>query len=174
MTLPEFETDRLVLRRLDHQDAPFTLELLNDPSYIRNIGDRGVRDLEAARRYLEEGPMAMYRQHGFGLWRVERKSDGVVLGMCGLLRRDILPDVDIGYAFLPAARGQGHAFEAAAATLRQAAARFGLTRLIGVVSEGNSASIRVLEKLGLRFERMHRMREGEPQVRLYSIALGNP
>jgi len=172
VTLPEFETDRLVLRRLDRQDAPFTLELLNDPSYIRNIGDRGVRDVEGACRYLEEGPIAMYRQHGFGLWRVERKADGVVLGMCGLLRRDILPDVDIGYAFLPAARGQGYAFEAAAATLQQAATRFGLARLIGVVSEGNSASIRVLEKLGLRFERLYPMREGEPEVRLYSIELG--
>jgi len=169
--LPEIETDRLVLRRFEPGDARFVLGLLNEASFIENIGDRGVRSLDDARAYLEQGPLAMYRQHGFGLWCVQRRSDGEAVGMCGLLKRDILPDVDLGYAFLPAYWGQGFAFEAAAATLRHAALCFGLTRVVAVVSPGNSASIRVLEKLGMRLEGTLRMRATEPEVRLYGIAL---
>lgn len=152
---------------MEFDDAPFVLRLLNEPSFLENIGDKGVRSLEDAKRYMREGPMAMYEQFGFGLWHVARKSDGASVGMCGLLKRDILPDVDIGYAYLPEFWGQGYAFEAAEGTLRHAAEKFGLRRLIGVVSVGNQGSIRVLEKLGMRFERMHLMHPGEPEVRLY-------
>src|SRR4051812_27613880 len=106
--LPELETARLVLRRLQFDDAPFLVKLLNEPSFIENIGDRGVRNIEDAHRYLREGPMAMYDRFGFGLWHTSRK-DGVAVGMCGLLKRDILPDVDVGYAFLPQFWGQGFA-----------------------------------------------------------------
>jgi len=172
--LPELETARLLLRRLELDDAPFVLRLLNEPSYIQNIGDRGVRSIEDAQRYLREGPLAMYEQFGFGLWHTARKSDGATVGMCGLLRRDILPDVDIGYAYLPEYWGQGFAFEAADATLRHAATKFGLRRLIGVVSQGNPGSIRVLEKLGMRFEGMYPMHPGEPEVRLYARLLEAP
>jgi len=168
---PELETERLVLRRFDPADAAFVLGLLNEPSFIENIGDRGVRTLDDARAYLEQGPLAMYRQHGFGLWCVQTRAGGQAVGMCGLLKRDNLPDVDLGYAFLPAYWGQGLALEAASATLRHAAQRFGLTRVIAVVSPGNSASIRVLEKLGMRYEGLYRMHDGEPEVRLYDIAL---
>lgn len=165
--LPELETPRLTLRRLEFSDAPFLVELLNQPSFIANIGDRNVRSIEDAHRYLREGPMAMYEKHGFGSWQVLRKSDNAAVGMCGLLKRDNLPDVDIGYAFLPAYWGAGLAFEAAEATVRHGARKFGLERIIAVVSEGNAASIRVLEKLGFRFERMFPMRPDEPEVRLY-------
>ena len=168
---PEVETSRLILRRLDLDDAPFVLRLLNEPSFIQNIGDRGVRSIEDAQRYLREGPLAMYAAHGFGLWHAARKSDGVAVGMCGLLKRDNLPDVDIGYAYLPEFWGQGFAYEAAAGTLRAAADKFGLRRVIGVVSEGNTGSIRVLEKLGMSFERMYPMNPDEAEVRLYGRAL---
>ena len=168
---PEIETPRLVLRRLQFDDAPFVVALLNEPSFIENIGDRGVRSIEDAHRYLREGPMAMYQNHGFGLWHTARKSDGASVGMCGLLKRDILPDVDVGYAFFPAFWGQGFAQEAAEGTLRYASQKFGIKRVIGVVSEGNAGSIRVLEKLGMSFERMFSMREDEPQVRLYGRTL---
>jgi RimJ/RimL family protein N-acetyltransferase len=167
-TLPELETPRLTLRRLEFDDAPFLVALLNEPSFIENIGDRGVRSIDDAHRYLREGPMAMYERCGFGLWHTARKSDGAAIGMCGLLRRDTLPDVDLGYAFLPAYWGRGYAYEAAAAVLRLGTARFGLERVIGVVSEGNAGSIRVLEKLGMSFERMFAMSADEPPVRLYS------
>jgi ribosomal-protein-alanine N-acetyltransferase len=172
--LPELETARLSLRRLDFDDAPFVVRLLNEPSFLQNIGDRGVRSIEDAHRYLSEGPLAMYERFGFGLWHTARKSDGAAVGMCGLLRRDNLPDVDLGYAYLPEYWGQGFAFEAAEATLRHAATKFGLCRVIGVVSAGNTGSIRVLEKVGMRFEGMYLMNPGEPEVRLYGRTLEDP
>lgn len=168
---PELETSRLTLRRLEFADAPFVVAQLNQPSFIANIGDRGVRSIEDAHRYLREGPMAMYEKYGFGLWQVMRNSDNAAIGMCGLLRRDNLPDADLGYAFLPEYWGAGFAFEAAEATLRHGARKFGLERIIAVVSEGNTASIRLLEKLGLRYERMFAMRPDEPEVRLYGRTL---
>ena len=169
--LPELETTRLILRRLEFSDAPFIVRLLNEPSFIENIGDRNVRSIEDAHRYLREGPMAMYEQHGFGLWHAARRSDGVAVGMCGLLRRDNLPDVDIGYALLPEHWGVGYAVEATSATMRHGAEKFGLKRIIAVVSQGNTASIRVLEKLGFLYERMFAMRPDEPLVRLYGRTL---
>ena len=158
--LPELLTARLTLRQLEFDDAPFIVRLLNEPSFIENIGDRGVRSIEDAHRYLREGPVAMYEKHGFGLWRVTRNSDGVAVGICGLLKRENLPDVDIGYAF-----------EAAEATMRHAAVKFGLERVIAVVSQHNDASIRLLEKLGMAYERLFAMRPDEPEVRLYGRTL---
>ncbi len=168
---PEVETPRLTLRRMEFDDAPLLVKLLNEPSFLENIGDRGVRSIEDAHRYLREGPMAMYEKYGFGLWHVARNSDGAAVGMCGLLKRDNLPDVDIGYAFLPEFWGLGFAIEAAEATMRHGAGKFGLKRIVAVVSQGNNASIRVLEKLGMRHERMFAMRPDEPEVRLYGRTL---
>jgi len=169
--LPELETPRLTLRRLDFDDAAFIFRLLNEPSFLQNIGDRGVHSIEDAPRYLREGPMAMYEKYGFGLWHVARKSDGSPIGMCGLLKRDNLPDVDIGYAFLPEFWGMGYALEAAEATMRHGALKFSLKRIIAVVSQGNGPSIRVLEKLGMAHEGMFAMRPDEPEVRLYGRTL---
>lgn len=157
-----------MLRRLEFDDAAFLVRLLNEPSFLENIGDRGVRNETDAHRYLIEGPMAMYARYGFGLWHASLKSDGTAIGMCGLLKRDTLPDADIGYAYFPAYWGKGYAFEAADATLRHAAQKFRLARVIGVVSQGNEGSIRVLEKIGMQFERMHSMHPGEPDVRLFA------
>lgn len=165
----EVETPRLVLRRMQCDDSPWLVKLLNEPSFLENIGDRGVRSIEDAHRYLREGPMAMYEKYGYGLWHTALK-DGTFVGMCGLLKRDHLPDPDLGYAYLPAYWGQGFAYEAADATLQHCARKFGLKRVLGVVSEGNAGSIRVLEKLGMGFERMIVMREGEAPARLYSRA----
>jgi ribosomal-protein-alanine N-acetyltransferase len=171
--LPELETGRLSLRRFVLEDAPSIVELLTQPSFIRNIGDRGVRNVDDALRYLRDGPMAMYEEHGFGLWRASRRADDAFVGMCGLLKRDILPDVDVGYALLPEYWGQGYAFEAAQATVELGARKFGLGRIIGVVSDHNAGSIRVLEKIGMRFERMYPMHPGEPEVRLYARDFGS-
>ena len=168
---PELETARLTLHRLEFEDAAFLVRLLNEPSFIANIGDKGVRSIADAHRYLREGPLAMYARYGFGLWRATRRADGEPVGICGLLRRDTLPDADLGYAYLPEHWGQGYAFEAARATLRHAVRKYGLTRVIGVVSPGNTASIRVLEKLGMQFERMFPLHPGEPDVRLYARLL---
>jgi [ribosomal protein S5]-alanine N-acetyltransferase len=147
------ETDRLRLRHLSSADAPFMLELLNDPDFIRNIGDRGVRTLDQARQYIQAGPAASYEQHGFGLDLVESRQSGLGVGICGLLRRDCHPDVELGFAFLPTARGQNYAFEAGRAALDFGTRSLGLTRIVALTAPDNMASIRVLEKLGFRFER---------------------
>ena len=161
------ETPRLVLRRLHAGDAAFIFELVNDPSWLRYIGDKGVKSVEDARGYIERGPMAMYERLGFGLWVVEVKASGAAAGICGLIKRDTLPDVDIGYAFLPRHRAQGYAFEAAAATLDYARHVLGLARIVAITSPGNERSSRLLEKLGLRLERSLRF-SGDHEVNLFA------
>ena len=140
------ETPRLVLRRLEERDAAFVLNLVNDADWLKFIGDKGVRTLDDARDYLRNGPMAMYAQHGHGLYCVQSKASGEPIGMCGLIKRDTLPDVDLGYAFLPQARGGGHAYEAASATMTYARETLDLQRILAIVSPGNARSIALLEK----------------------------
>ncbi len=146
-------TARLALRELALADAPFIVALLNDRDWLRNIGDKHVHSEAAAREYIAAGPRTMYARHGFGLWVAERSADAVPMGLCGLIRRPSLDDVDIGFAFLPAYRGHGYAREGAAAALDLARGRFELTRVVGIVTPANAASVRLLEKLGLRYER---------------------
>jgi RimJ/RimL family protein N-acetyltransferase len=148
------ETGRLHLRHLALTDAPFIVELLNDPGFIRNIGDRGVRTLEQAREYILTGPVASYERHGFGLDIVESKQTGSGIGICGLLRRECHPDIEIGFAFLPQARGQNYAFEAAGAVIDFAIRSQQVARIVALTAPDNFASIRVLERLGFRFERL--------------------
>jgi len=145
------DTERLHLRPLREDDAAFYLELVNDPSFIENIGDKGVRTLEQARSAILTGPMAMQQALGYSLMLVQRRSDGAAIGMCGLIKRDSLPDTDIGYAYLPAFRGAGYAHEAAAAVVAHARDTVGLKRLLGIVAPHNEASNRLLVKLGLGF-----------------------
>jgi RimJ/RimL family protein N-acetyltransferase len=142
------ETDRLLLRRFTLDDALFALRLLNEPSFIQNIGDRGVRDLQQAVRYLAEGPLASYARHGHGLEVVALRATQQPIGMCGLLKRDAFPDVDVGYAFLPEFWSQGYAREAVAATLLHGRQELGIARVLAFVSLGNASSIRLLEKFG--------------------------
>ncbi len=162
------ETDRLVLRWLTLDDAGFILQLVNEPAWLQFIGDRGVRTIEQARDYLTQGPIAMYARRGFGLFAVAQKSDGELLGICGLIQRDTLPDVDLGFAFLEKFRGKGYAQEAAAATLTLARETFSLSRLVAIVSPENLRSIRLLEKLGFAFERPLRLTETAPEVKLFA------
>ncbi|MBP8000381.1 MAG: GNAT family N-acetyltransferase [Chloroflexi bacterium] len=166
--MPILTTKRLVLRHLTVDDAPFILELLNEPSFIQNIGDRGVHSLDDARAYLQNGPLASYERHGFGLYCVELQASGAAIGMCGLIRRDTLPDVDVGYAFFPRYWGQGYAFEAAAAALTYGRDYLGLPRVIAIVSPGNTASINVLQKLGLKFDRMISWSEDGTELKVFA------
>ncbi|HSR64473.1 MAG TPA: GNAT family N-acetyltransferase, partial [Xanthomonadaceae bacterium] len=144
------DTPRLVLRCLDLDDAPFFLRLVNEPSFIQNIADKGVRTLDDAREHLRNGPMASYARHGHGLWRVDLKDTGTPIGICGLIRRDVLDDVDVGYALLPEFCGLGYAAEAAAAALAHARDALGLSRVVAVVNADNARSLRLLAKLGFR------------------------
>jgi len=162
------ETERLTLRQLTVADAPFALELLNEPSFIQNIGDRGVRNLDDARGYLLNGPIESYRRHGFGLNRVDIKDTATPIGMCGLLKRAALDNVDIGYAFFPRYWSQGYAFESASAMLRFGKDTLGIERIVAVVSPGNDSSIRLLKKIGLKFERMVRLLPEEQEIKLFA------
>ncbi len=163
------ETDRLILRRLSVEDGAFILELVNDPLWLRFIGDRGVRTLEDAHDYILKGPVAMYARLGFGLYLVERKSDGLSLGICGLIKRDALEDVDLGFAFLPAYRAQGYAYESAAAVLTYGQSVFGLKRIVAITSPDNDRSAKLLEKLGFSFEKMIQLPDDDEEVKLFAI-----
>ncbi|GAB3955609.1 GNAT family N-acetyltransferase [Spirosoma harenae] len=148
-----FETDRLLLQKFTVDDAPFMLELLNTPAWLTFIGDRGVRTISDARQYILDGSIRSYNQHGFGPYLVRLKADGQPIGMCGLFKRDTLDDMDIGFAYLPEHIGKGYGLEAATVVMTYARDVLGATRIVGIVDPKNVASIRLLEKLGLTFER---------------------
>ena len=161
-------TARLFFTRFIPDDAPFVVRLVTDPDWIRYIGDRGVRTDDDARGYLERGPIAMYARHGFGLWCVALRSTGEAIGMCGLIKRDALPDVDLGFAFLPRHWGHGYALEAAAATMDYARATLGLRRVVAILSQDNERSARLLVKLGFVPEGAIRMPGDDETLALYA------
>lgn len=162
------ETERLRLRRLALDDAAFILDLLNEPSFLRYIGDKGVRSLEDARQYLLEGPMASYAQFGFGLLLVEMKDAPIPMGICGLLKRDTIDDVEVGFAFLPTFWLQGYAFESTSAVIAYGRRSLGLRRIVAITQSDNHGSIRTLEKVGFRFERMVKLSDDEPEIKLFA------
>jgi RimJ/RimL family protein N-acetyltransferase len=162
------ETERLTLRQMTPADAPFILQLLNEPSFIENIGDKGVRTLDDARNYILTGPMEMYRKHGFGLYRVDLKDTATPIGTCGLLKRDTLENADIGYAFLPKYWSKGYALEAATAVMAYGKDTLELDRIVAIVSPHNEGSIKVLQKIGLKFEKMMRLTPTDKEIKLFT------
>jgi RimJ/RimL family protein N-acetyltransferase len=167
--LPALETGRLTLRPFVLGDARFVLGLLNEPSFLLHIGDKGVRTEDEARRYIADGPLASYARSGYGLYVVELREGRSPIGICGLLKRDWLEDVDLGFALLPPYWGHGYAFEAAAAVLAQGRGQFGLRRIVAITSLENEPSIRLLGKLGFRFERVARFTQGGEELRLFAV-----
>jgi RimJ/RimL family protein N-acetyltransferase len=162
------ETDRLFLRRFTIDDAPFIRALLNDPSFLRYIGDKQVRNLEDARQYILDGPIASYKQNGFGLCLAELKESHTPIGMCGLIKREELPEPDLGFALLPDFCNKGLAFEAATAVLQDAVKRLRLQRVLAITSPDNEASIKLLQRLGFRFERLTGLSPDREQVKLFT------
>ncbi len=165
------ETRRLVLRRLTTDDAPFILELLNEPSFLEFIGDKGVRTLDDARDYIRTGPLASYDEHGFGLYLVLLKDGEVPIGMGGLLRRKGLQDVEVGYAIRPPHWRKGYALEAASALLHYGREAFGLRRIVAITSPDNVGSQALLGRLGLKFEGPLRL-NGDSEIHLFAIENG--
>jgi RimJ/RimL family protein N-acetyltransferase len=161
------QTSRLILRKLTIEDAAFMVRLLNDPSFIQNIGDKGVRTVDDAARWLHDGHLASYQKHGFGHYRVELKSTGDVIGMCGLIKREALGEIDVGFALLPEYWSCGYASEAAAGVMEYGRRELGIQRIVGFVSPHNAGSIRVLEKLGLKFAGATELAPGDT-VHLYA------
>jgi RimJ/RimL family protein N-acetyltransferase len=162
------ETDRLILRWLSAEDAEFILRLVNEPSWLRFIGDNGVRTVEDARAYLSNKLVEMYFRLGFGLYLVELKVAGLPIGICGLIKRDSLEDVDIGFAFLPQFWGKGYAYESAAAVMEFGKRAFGFRRIVAITSPDNDVSGRLLEKLGFSFERMVKLSAESEEVKLFA------
>ena len=160
-------TARLRLRELHEGDAAFMLELLNQPDFLRFIGDRGVRDLAQARGYLRSGPIASYAEHGTGMYAVEPRGGGAPIGLCGLVVRADLPAPDIGFAFLPDYYGRGLAFEAASSVLAHGHGTLGLPRILAIVSPGNARSIALLRRLGLRPAGTTRLSAGAEDLLLF-------
>jgi ribosomal-protein-alanine N-acetyltransferase len=167
--MQNIETERLLLRPLGMQDADFIIELLNDPSFIKNIGDRNVHSVEDAHNYILKGPVTSYEKNGFGLCLVTLKETGESIGMCGLIKRDALEDVDLGYAYLPRYWSNGYAVEAAGATLHFGWEAIGLKRIVAITDPLNTPSNRVLEKLGFVFEKMVRLAADDIDLNLYAI-----
>lgn len=161
-------TERLTLRRFTTDDAQFVLTLLNEPSFLRYIGDKKVRSLEDARQYIVNGPIASYDRNDFGLFVVELRESRAPIGICGLLRREELPAPDIGFAFVPAARGKGFAFEAATAVLQDARDKLRLQRIVAITSLDNEASIQLLQRLAFTFERVVRLAQDREQLNLFT------
>lgn len=162
------ETERLVLRRMCLDDDAFIRTLLNEPSFVRFIGDRGVRTLDDARRYIADGPLASYRRVGFGLYLVETRDERAPIGICGLLKRDTLEHPDIGFAFLPRFWSQGYAYESASAVLCYGRTALRIRRILAITSPDNDASIRLLKRLGFAYEGTRRLTEGSPEVKVFA------
>ena len=165
------ETDRLRIEKLSVEDAAFMLELVNTPSWLTFIGDRHVRTLSEARQYILDGPIKAYEQFGFGSYVVKLRDSDIPIGLCGLFKRDTLDDVDIGFAFLPDYAGKGYGYESASAVMTYATGPLGLTRIIGLTTAANHSSIRLLEKLGLRFEKKINFREDGEESLLFGTML---
>ena len=164
------ESARLKLRELTFQDAPFILELLNEAGFLRFIGDKGVRSLNDAREYIAKGPVDSYRRHGFGLYLTSLRNSGVPIGICGLVKREALHDVDVGFAFMARYWGQGYAAESAAAVVTYGNKVLGIVRIVAISAQDNFGSIAVLRKIGLVVEGEITLSEGGPKLDLFGPA----
>jgi RimJ/RimL family protein N-acetyltransferase len=165
-----FETERTILRQVTIDDAEFVLDLLNQPSFIKFIGDRNVRTIDEARDYIESRFMEGYQKFGFGMWAVELKETHTPIGICGFVKRDSLPDADIGFAFLPQYERKGYAFESASAALEYGTTALSLTRLLAITSKDNESSGRLLGKLNFKFERLIVLPGSAEELKLYSYS----
>jgi [ribosomal protein S5]-alanine N-acetyltransferase len=163
------ETERLAIRELDAaRDAEFILSLLNSPKFLRYIGDRGVRSADEAALFIEVKYRASYREHGFGLYAVDLK-DGTSAGICGFVKRDSLPEPDLGFAFLPEHEGKGYGFESAGAMLAFGRNALGFLQVLAITSLANDVSGKLLGKLGFSFDRV--ITQDSEELNLYSKVL---
>ena len=163
------ETERLLLRPLTLDDSDFILELLNTEGWIKYIGDRNIKTNEQARNYLENGPLKRYQTNGFGLSLVQLKTSNKSIGMCGLIKRDYLDHVDIGFAFLPDYTGMGYAYEVAKRTIQYAINELQKENILAITLPENSSSIKLLEKIGFKYDKNFITEDTREELSLYSI-----
>lgn len=155
------ETQRLSLREFNPNDSSFILKLVNSPDWLKYIGDKGVKTNEGAVNYLINGPIKSYQENGFGLWLVQLKDTNVPIGMCGLLKREMLENVDIGFAMLPAYMKMGYGYEIASATMTYAKDTLNFEKIIAITDAKNQASIQLLNKIGLTFEKTLKLSDSD-------------
>lgn len=161
------ETERLSLREIVDTDDAFVLDLLNQPSFIKYIGDRNVRNLEQARDFIETRYRKSYADNGYGLYTVELKETGEAIGFCGFVKRDSLPDADIGFAFLPQFEKKGYAFESAAAVMKYGRETLGLKRVLAITSQNNESSMKLLGKLGFKFDKLIKLPNDAEEINMF-------
>ncbi|SFE40599.1 Protein N-acetyltransferase, RimJ/RimL family [Chitinophaga sp. CF118] len=152
--MPICKTERLIISELTIQDAPFVLTLLNTPTWIQYIGDRGIKNIDEARNYLLNGPIASYKQRGFGLYLIKLKEGNIPIGMSGLIKREGLDNVDIGFALHPDYARKGYAFECADAIMKYAREVLKIPVIVAITTEDNASSISLLKKIGLQYKEM--------------------
>ena len=165
------ETERTILREVTTDDAEFILDLLNQPPFIKFIGDRNVRNVVQARDYIESRFTESYKRFGFGMWVVALKDNQMPIGICGFVKRDSLPDADIGFAFLPQFEKKGYAFESAQAVMKYGRNALGLKRVLAITSQDNENSGKLLEKINFKFERLIKLPHDNEELKLFSINL---
>lgn len=162
------ETERLILRQFTLDDSAFILELLNTPTWLQFIGDRNVHSIEDAENYLLNGSLKSYAENGFGFYAVVAKETRETIGMCGLIKRDTLPDIDIGFAFLPNLISKGYGFEIASTTLNYSLNVLKIKRIIAIVNPDNEKSIGLIKKIGMQFEEMIKFGDDGKELMLFA------
>jgi len=165
------KTNRLHLRHIEIEDAGFMLGLLNEPDFLKFVGDKEVRDLDSAQNYIRQGPIASYENYGFGLYLIELIDSREAIGICGLLKRSFLEKPEIGFALMPEYRGHGYAFEAARATVDLARDTLKLPGLLAITAGNNIRSIKLLQKLGMSFDKLIPLPGSDKEVKLFSLGL---
>ena len=161
------ETERLILREIAESDDEFILDLLNQSSFIKNIGDRNVRNLQQAREFIENRYRRSYAENGYGLYAVELKDTAEIIGLCGFVKREGLPDADIGFAFLPQFEKKGFALESAAAAMKYVGEVLKLRRVLAITTQNNESSIKLLKKLNFKFEGLINLPNDAEQLNLF-------
>lgn len=166
--MPLLTTKRLVIRKITLNDAPFILELINDKDWISNIGDRNVKTIEEAEAYISETFLKTYQESSFGFYGVAIKNSGQLIGTVGLIDREGIDHVDVGYGLLPAYRGKGYAIEATKAMYNYGYDTLSIDKIVAIVNPDNDDSIKLLKKLGLTFEKMVKLPDEEKDIKLFS------
>ena len=161
------ETERLVLREITTGDAEFMYQLMNDASWLRFIGDRNIKSIEAAKEYISNKIRTSYKTFGFGFYLVSLKENDAPLGVCGLIKRPTLEHVDVGFAFMPEYRNKGYGYESCVAIMDYAKDELGIDYIVAITDLDNIASIKLLEKLGLKFDKVMQLDGEKKQCRLF-------
>ena len=163
------ETERLLLSKFTLDDAPFFLELVNTPNWIKYIGERNIKTVEQAEDAIKKGHLKSYATHGFGFYTLQLKSEqNNTIGTCGLIKRDTLDHADIGFAMLPKYEGKGFGFESSMAVLKLAKEQFELKKVLAITLPTNQNSIKLIEKIGLSYEKRVKPFEDDEELLLFA------